>query len=135
MNLKHGALICSVLALLFTSACGSEPEQKQGTTINKPVKLDIQFSTTPSPVPAGQEVQLNSQIAQNGTPVTNAEVALEVWREGDTAEQHEIVPATKSADGQYVAKKSFAKAGLHHVTVHVTTPDIHQMPTFDFQVQ
>lgn len=135
MNLKNGVLICSVLALMFGTACGSEPEQKQGTTTNTPVKLDIKFSTTPSAVPQGKAVQLTTKIAQNGSPVLDAEVGMEVWREGDTQEQHEIVPATMAADGQYIAQKSFAKAGLHHVTVHVTTPDIHQMPTFDFQVQ
>lgn len=135
MNHKKNLLLVAVLAsITLLTACASkgQNEMNDHTGMDMPQKLTIEFSSNPSAVMLGQEVELLEHVSKKGEPVKDASVEMEIWRDGD--QQHEKVKAAADQKGNYIVKKTFNQAGLYHATLHTTTSEIHQMPTKDFQV-
>jgi hypothetical protein len=58
--------------------------------------------------------------------VKDAEVELEVWKEG---QKHQMLSTKQNKAGVYSTKHTFTQAGTYQVVVHVMTPNIHQMIT------
>jgi hypothetical protein len=109
--------------MLFTSAC--KPKGEEAATpgkIEAPAKatLDITFKTTPEEPTPNMIPTLQAMVKQNNKAVTDANVVLEVWKDG--MDTHLMIKASHSKDGVYNAESSLKEAGEYHVNVHVTTP-------------
>ncbi|TCP58001.1 YtkA-like protein [Tumebacillus sp. BK434] len=134
--MKRIAWIAALLtaAALATAGCGTDggtDHAQHGTGTTKPQKLNIEFTTTPSPAKAGAEAELVATIARAGEPVTDAKVEFEIWQ-GEGA--HETLNVKGGNDGRYALKKTFTTPGTYQVTIHTTTKELHQMPTVSFEV-
>lgn len=122
-----------IASVIFLSACGSNStNQNQMRTPAVPQKLTIEFATNPASIQPGNEAQLIAHVSKGSEPVKDASVEMEVWRDGD--DKHDMMKATPDNKGAYTAMKTFEKAGSYHATIHTSTSEIHQMPTFNFQV-
>jgi hypothetical protein len=123
--------------LLLAAGCSgnsdgrdASPHTDPGTA--KPQKVTIDWQPDPAAPQAGQAVALTAHVTLDNQPVNDAEVDLEVWKEGSDA--HETLKPTVDAQGHYTARKTFDQGGLYHVTIHTTARGLHQMPTRDLKV-
>ncbi|MFC4766345.1 FixH family protein [Effusibacillus consociatus] len=131
--MSFAKMLCPfVLAgLVALPGCGSNQED-HSRHADHPQKLTIEFTTNPKEIQPGKEVELIARVSKGSEPVKDADVDLEIWRDG--TEKHEMLETKPDKKGAYHLKKTFPEAGLYHVTIHTTTSEIHQMPTVDFQV-
>ncbi|WP_018130608.1 FixH family protein [Effusibacillus pohliae] len=138
MNCKKSVFLLTVVpSIVLLTACASQGNtghhNDHQTGMDVPQKLTIEFSTDPNPVVVNQAARLIEHVSQNGQPIADATIEMEIWREGDS--QHEKVKAAADQNGAYVVQKTFGQAGHYHVTLHTTARGVHQMPTKDFQVE
>ncbi|MFB4164447.1 FixH family protein [Alteribacillus sp. JSM 102045] len=86
-----------------------------------PVTADLQ---SPSEIKAGEETELSFQIAEEGEPINEARVRLEIWQRGD--DTREWVD-TEEKNGMYAASHTFENSGDYMVTVHIEDQeDLHE---------
>ena len=130
LSKKMVTLGLACVVALSLSACGSEQAKPAGAV--KPVKMDLNFFTTPSVIKAGEEVRLRLAVTRTGKIVQDAEVEYEIWREGDKRTfVKELAPYVL---GMYELKKKYTTPGVYHIIPHTTSQDMHQMPTLEFTV-
>lgn len=113
-----------MLCMIFTSACKpkSEPtSNKEQMEAPAKAKLDISFTTIPETPNPNILPTLQTTVKQNNKAVTDATVNLEVWKDGMTT--HQMIKATHSKDGMYVADSPVKETGEYKVIVHVSTPN------------
>ncbi|KEO84114.1 FixH family protein [Tumebacillus flagellatus] len=136
MNMKKyklwGALALSSVML---TACGSQMdhEHMMHGTSSTVKKMDITFETVPQPLVVSQEGTLKANVMVGGKPAADVTVEIETWADGDN--NHETAKATSDQKGGFLVQKKFDKAGKYHATVHTTSSELHQMTTFEFNVQ
>jgi hypothetical protein len=132
------ALLISAATLIFTACGDTKEEQGQHAghqhmeETNKPHKIKIDLATHPSPVIAGQKVDLIGRVTDNDQPVPDAEMNIEIWRDGDTTK--EKIAAKPDNKGGYIVTKTFDQPGKYKATLHTNVKDMHIMPTKEFEV-
>ncbi|WP_161780717.1 FixH family protein [Tumebacillus flagellatus] len=131
-------LLCAAVALssILLTACGGEMDHDHmmmHETNGTVKKMDISFETNPQSLAVNQEGTLKANVSAGGKPVSDATVEIETWADGDN--NHETTKGKSDKQGGYTVQKKFNKAGKYHATVHVTTSELHQMPTFEFTVE
>nr|WP_309101275.1 FixH family protein [Fredinandcohnia onubensis] len=113
-----------ILGLFILSGCNSSTHNNHTVDL-VPLKVDV--VTTPESLKQGEEVTIEALVTQGDEAVTDAdEVKFEIWEEGN--EDHEMIEAFHSDDGNYSIKKNFTKDGIYHVIAHVTARGMHSMP-------
>jgi hypothetical protein len=134
LKMKRKAWLAAfVLAAMAGVGCGTDRPQEDARQpeATVPQKLNIQFTTNPSPAKVGEETELVATISRSEEPVADAKVEFEIWQ-GEGA--HETIEAQERKNGAYSSRKTFTKPGTYQVTIHTTTKDLHQMPTMTFEV-
>lgn len=136
--------IIFLTASIFLTACNQTNESQQANQNHEnhqhhehtqpPInqQLNITFSIDPTEAKVNQPVTLISTIKADDTPVTDAKVEFEVWKE---EEDTQMLSASMKEAGNYQIEHTFSEAGTYHVVVHVTTPHVHQMISETFTVK
>ncbi|SDI19690.1 FixH family protein [Alteribacillus bidgolensis] len=100
---------------------GEETDIHAGHQHGSPVTADLQ---SPSELKAGEEMEISFQVAEEGEPIRNARVRLEIWQKGD--ETREWVDAEEES-GLYIASHTFEESGDYMMTVHIEDEeDLHE---------
>ncbi len=84
-------------------------------------------------VKANQETTLSTELKQEETPFTGANVRFEIWHED--SEKHEFIDAEEKSDGLYEAKATMNESGLHYVQIHVEKDELHEHQMEELEVQ
>ncbi|MEA3322437.1 MAG: FixH family protein [Bacillota bacterium] len=84
-------------------------------------------------VKANQETTLSTEIKQEDTALTDANVRFEIWHED--SEKHEFVDAKEVSDGVYEAKATMKESGLHYVQIHVEKDELHEHQQEELEVE
>ncbi|MFC4408820.1 FixH family protein [Chungangia koreensis] len=83
---------------------------------------------------AGENTPLSTTITLNETPLTEAAVRFEIWKDG--SEKHDWVDTKEAGNGQYDGEYTFADRGKYFIQVHVEKdPDIHDHVTKEYNVE
>nr|WP_027417177.1 FixH family protein [Aneurinibacillus terranovensis] len=95
----------------------------------------VSFSTTPASVQTGQPVKLIGTVKAGEKPVNDAEMKMEIWRDGES--RHEMFDTVPVPDqqGHYALTRTFNKAGTYYVMLHTNANHMHIMPTATFTVK
>ncbi|RBW69651.1 FixH family protein [Bacillus taeanensis] len=72
---------------------------------------------------SGKETVLTVHLLQDDSPLSEADVRFEVWKEND--EKHQFIEAAEGTKGEYKANTSFSASGKYYVKVHVKKDDLH----------
>ncbi|MGR3763456.1 FixH family protein [Rossellomorea sp. NS-SX7] len=79
----------------------------------------------PDPIKANEEAEWNVQVEDEGNALEDAEVRLEIFKEGQ--EKHEWVDLAADEAGIYNGSYAFPEKGKYNVQVHVTKgEEIHE---------
>ena len=116
-DLYHRHLLLVALAsILMVTGCGGEKE----TLSAKSGSLTAQLSSNPTPPASGHDSSFTVALADNGTPVTGAQVRMEFFFLGLNQEGPKM-PATETAPGQYAVNEvSIGMGGKWKVDVFVS---------------
>ncbi|WP_077624808.1 FixH family protein [Sediminibacillus massiliensis] len=79
-----------------------------------------------------EEKEMTVAINQDGTPLADANVTLEV--NNDQLENPLWINLTEQEDGQYAGPAAFPEAGTYTITVHVKKDDLHTHKDVDLEV-
>ncbi|MEH7238909.1 FixH family protein [Bacillus sp. JJ1562] len=72
----------------------------------------------------GKASTLQVSFEESGSPLTEARVRFEVWKDG--AEKHEFIDANEVKDGVYQSDYTFADVGSYNIQVHLEKGEIHE---------
>ncbi|MEH7224189.1 FixH family protein [Bacillus sp. JJ1566] len=72
----------------------------------------------------GKTSTFQVSFEESGTPLTEAKVRFEVWK--DSEEKHEFIDANELKDGVYQSDYTFAEAGKYNIQVHLEKGEIHE---------
>ncbi|WP_166542157.1 FixH family protein [Paenibacillus lutrae] len=127
------------LLLLLTAmlpACGKPGTASYSAESPAPEseELTITFSTIPQTITANQTAQLTAKITRGSTPIKDASVGFEIWRQDEPDGEHLQQAAEPDNQGSYRLKGSFTDKGAYSVVIHVTTAQTHEMKMESFEV-
>ncbi|MED3550342.1 FixH family protein [Cytobacillus praedii] len=123
---KKGYLLFAILVFTFISGCSKESKLPELIE----VKVEL-----PSVIMINKEVELQANVTQGKEQVSDADkVEFEIWREGQSDEEHKKIEAEINKDGNYYIKETFKETGKYFVIAHVTARDMHTMPKVEFEV-
>jgi hypothetical protein len=117
-------ILILLTALTACNQASRKPHHEASTPT--PIQLKVSFQSNPNHPEANQPTLLSASVQSNTAPVKDAEVELEVWKEG---QKHQMLSTKQNKAGVYSTKHTFTQAGTYQVVVHVMTPNIHQMIT------
>ncbi|ASN04741.1 FixH family protein [Virgibacillus necropolis] len=103
----------------------SEDQHHHGNTT-----VDFQL---PEMVTAKEASTYVTVVTHKGTPLENALVRLEVWKDG--SEKHNYVNLNESETGTYRSEMVLEEKGSYHITVHVEKEEIHTHKEFKIEVK
>ncbi|AZS14982.1 FixH family protein [Paenibacillus lutimineralis] len=134
MRRRGWSVLLFALVLIVISGCG---DKKSGNhTDNMAMEpIQVRLQVNPTEIQAGEKVRFEAKVTQQGETVDDAkEVMFEIWKDGDTEDQHSKVTVKSAGEGTYVLEKTFKEAGNYQVISHVTARDQHSMPSEKFTV-
>ncbi|HEY4392309.1 MAG TPA: FixH family protein, partial [Paenibacillus sp.] len=116
------------------SGCGDKSSTNHVDSMAmEPIQVGLQVN--PTEIQVGEKVHFEAKVTYQGKTVDDAkEVMFEIWKDGDSEDQHSKVTVKSAGEGSYVFEKTFKEAGNYHVTSHVTARDQHSMPSEEFTV-
>ncbi len=98
--------------------------------------IQVQLQVNPTEIQAGEKIRFEALVTHQGKPVDDAkEVMFEIWKDGDSEDDHSKITVKGAGEGKYVLEKSFKAPGSYHVISHVTARDQHSMPSAEFVVK
>lgn len=120
---RRHLFIAAVATIFSIIGCGGEKE----TLSAKSGSMSAQLSSNPTPPKSGHDSSFTVSLADNGTPLTGAQVRMEFFFVGLNQEGPKV-PAMETAPGQYTANEvSIGMGGKWKVDVYVTragSPDV-----------
>lgn len=127
--MRKNLLTAFFITIFLIVGCSNNEEEL-------PEFVEVSVETEPSTVKVNQEIKIIAKVIQGKDAVIDAEeMQFEVWKEGQTDDQHEKI------DGQldkkekiYYLNKTFNKSGKYYVIAHVTARDMHTMPKIELEV-
>lgn len=121
--LKMKKLFGVVLISLFVlGGCSQEKEEASEL-------IEVKFKTIPETIKVNKEVELVATVTQGTEKVEDAdEVTFEIWKEGQTKDQHKKIEAKHAKNGEYKATYVFKETGKYYVISHTTARGMHNMP-------
>ncbi|SDH82970.1 YtkA-like [Alteribacillus persepolensis] len=79
---------------------------------------------SPSSLQAEEELELTFQVANEGSPIEDARVRLEIWQKGDDTRQW---LDTEESGDMYTAVHTFESPGDYFITIHIENgEDLHE---------
>ena len=123
---KKWFLLFSILVLVILSGCN------KGDELPELIEVKVEL---PSEVMIGKEIEFQAIVTQGKEQVSDAdEVQFEIWKDGQSDEEHKKIEAEINKEGNYFVKETFNEKGKYFVIAHVTARDIHSMPKLEFEV-
>src|SRR5699024_8702505 len=96
--------------------------------------FDMHFTALDN-VAALEEIVLEVSLTLHETPLEDAKVRFEIWKE-EEKDQTDWVDAKETTAGSYVSDYVFQDAGTYHVQVHVEDDaDLHKHVTMEVTVR
>jgi len=134
MRRRGLSVLLFALILIVISGCGDKSSHNHSDSMAmEPIQVLLQVN--PTEIQAGEKVQFEAKVTHQGKTVDDAkEVMFEIWKDGDSEDQHSKITVKSAGEGSYVLEKTFKAAGNYHVTSHVTARDQHSMPSAEFSV-
>ena len=115
-----------ILVLFLLIGCNNNQDPHNTTNDDVPEIVEVSFKTSPESVRVNQEVQLIAIISQGEELVDDASlVEFEIWKDGQSKDQHEKIEANNKKNGEYTAFYSFKETGKYFIISHTTARDLH----------
>jgi len=128
---RMSAVLLAISVASMTAACGS-PEQPPATESAAPASapaappasqpVDVTFKSEPDPPKMGENT-FEAMVMANGQPVTDAEVAVELFMAAmpsmNMAEMRSSIPLKHEGDGRYRGTGNVMMSGAWDATVSV----------------
>ncbi|WP_153127049.1 FixH family protein [Peribacillus tepidiphilus] len=111
----------ALISLFVLGGCSQENEV--------PELIEVKFKTIPETIKVNEEVEVVATVTQGTERVEDAdEVKFEIWKEGQTEEQHKKIEAKHTKNGEYKITYVFKETGKYYVISHTTARGMHNMP-------
>ncbi|SDC54460.1 hypothetical protein SAMN02799630_00050 [Paenibacillus sp. UNCCL117] len=111
------SLCLSLCVMLALTACSSSNQGQD------PASVKVELTTDPAAPPAAREVALTAQVS-GLVKEEGANVQFDIRGENKNA-LPEVVTAEPAGGGAYVYKKTFDKAGVYTIYIHIYQGDLH----------
>lgn len=87
----------------------------------------------PDDIKANEEVMLMAHLQKDNKPLSEANVRLEYWQEGQ--KKHTYIDTKENEKGKYQANVTFSEPGSYHMKVHVKKGELHTHKEEKIKVQ
>ncbi|WP_047980290.1 FixH family protein [Ornithinibacillus contaminans] len=138
MKKSYISLLLISLILVLLAACGKEDTNatdESSDDVPEMINVDVQFDPETDEIALGDTFTISATVTQGSENVNDAdEVEFEFWKEGQSDEEHELIPGEFQADGIYSIEKTVEEAGTYYVIAHVTAREMHVMPQTEFVI-
>jgi uncharacterized protein YcfL len=129
-------IVCLLLVTLFILVgCSNEQDVRNDADNQELIEVSVEINSPT--IKTNEEVMIKAKVTQGKEVVKDAnEVVFEIWRDGQTEEEHEKVEGEiDQKKGVYFINKTFNEPGLYYIITHVTARNMHTMPKLEVEVK